>query len=151
MNTILTNYHAFLLLQGNSTNCDSSLFLNVAWCMKMWVGWAHNNVMNVVNNKLIVYYFLTPDTTNTMNNTNISVSYPVLLWSVMNGVDVSIIRCDCVTDLGGVSRTHVIDSTTIVFKKITYHGKVVVSVIGDDASDTGDISVSDLSYISIRP
>ena len=67
----------------------------------------------------------------------------------MNGVDVSIIRCDCVTDLGGVSRTRVMDSTTIVFKKITDHGKVVVSVIGDDASDTGDISVSDLSYISI--
>jgi hypothetical protein len=70
----------------------------------------------------------------------------------MNGVDVTIVEyvCVCVVDLGGVWRTHVIDSTTIVFKKITYHGKVVVSVIGDDASDTGDISVSDLSYISIR-
>ena len=68
----------------------------------------------------------------------------------MNGVDVSIIRCGGVADIGAVSHTHVIDSTTIVFKKITYHGKVVVSVIGDDASDTGDISVSDLSYISIR-
>jgi hypothetical protein len=51
---------------------------------------------------------------------------------------------------GGASRTHVIDRTTILFKKITYHGKVVVSVIGDDVSDTGDISVSDLSYFSIR-
>ena len=68
----------------------------------------------------------------------------------MNGYNVMVIRCDGVTDLGGVSHTHVIDSTTIVFKKITYHGKVVVSVIGDDASDTGNISVSDLSYISIR-
>jgi hypothetical protein len=67
----------------------------------------------------------------------------------MNGFDVMVIRCDCVTDLGGVSRTHVIDSTTIVFKKITYRGKVVVSVIGDDASDTGHTSVSDLRYISI--
>ena len=84
-----------------------------------------------------------------MNTTNNSVPYPVVMCIVMNGVDVSIISCDCVTDLGGVSRTHVIDSTTIVFKKITYHGKVVVSVIGDDASDTGNISVSDLSYISI--
>ena len=68
----------------------------------------------------------------------------------MNGFDVMVVRCDSVTDLGGVSRTHVIDSTTIVFKKITYHGKVVVSVIGGDASNTGNISVSDLSYISIR-
>ena len=68
----------------------------------------------------------------------------------MNGFDVMVVRCDSVTDLGGVSRTHVIDSTTIVLKKITYHEKVVVSVIGDDASDTGNISVSDLSYISIR-
>jgi hypothetical protein len=68
----------------------------------------------------------------------------------MNGVDVSVIRCDGVTDLGGVLRTYVIDSTTIVFKKIMYHGKVVVSVMGDDASDTGNISVSDLSFISIQ-
>jgi hypothetical protein len=68
----------------------------------------------------------------------------------MNGVDVSVIRCDGVTDLGGVSRTHGIDSTTIVLKKVTYHEKVVVSVMGDDASDTGNISVSDLSFISIR-
>jgi hypothetical protein len=66
-------------------------------------------------------------------------------WSV-----VTVIGCDGATDLGGVSSAHVIDSTTIVLKKITYHGKVVVSVIGDDASDTGNISVSDLSYISIR-
>ena len=68
---------------------------------------------------------------------------------MLNGVDITVVGCHGVTDLGGVSRTHVIDSTTIVFKKITYHGKVVVSVIGDDASDTGNISVSDLSYISI--
>jgi hypothetical protein len=44
-----------------------------------------------------------------------------------------------------VSLTHVVDSTTIVLKKITYHEKVVVSAIGGDASDTGNISVSDLS------
>jgi hypothetical protein len=71
---------------------------------------------------------------------------------VMIGFSVMVIRCDGVTDLGGggVSRAHVIDSTTIVFKKITYHGKVVVSVIGDDVRDTGNISVSDLSYISIQ-
>jgi hypothetical protein len=68
----------------------------------------------------------------------------------MNGFSVMVVRCDGVTDVGGVSRTHVIDSTTIVLKKITYHGKVVVSVIGGDASDTGNISVSDLSNISIR-
>ena len=67
--------------------------------------------MNVVNNKLIDFYFKTSDT-----STN-SVSYPVILWSVMNGFDVMVIRCDGVTDLGGVSRTHVIDSTTIVLKK----------------------------------
>ena len=65
-------------------------------------------------------------------------------WSV-----VTVIGCDGATDLGGVSRAHMIDSTTIVLKKITYHGKKVVSVIGDDASNTGNISVSDLSYISI--
>jgi hypothetical protein len=52
-----------------------------------------------------------------VNTTNNSVPYPVVLCIVMNGVDISIISCGCVTDLGGVSRTHVIDSTTIVFKK----------------------------------
>jgi hypothetical protein len=48
---------------------------------------------------------------------------------VMIGFSVMVIRCDGVTDLDGVSGAHVMDSTTIVFKKITYHGKVVVSVI----------------------
>ena len=66
-------------------------------------------------------------------------------WSVVTVIGC----CDGATDLGGVSRAHMIDSTTIVLKKITYHEKVVVSVIGGDASDTGNISVSDLSYISI--
>jgi hypothetical protein len=47
-------------------------------------------------------------------------------------------------------RTHVIFNTPILWKKITYHRKVVVSVIGDDVSDTGNISVSDLGYLSIR-
>ena len=68
---------------------------------------------------------------------------------MITGFTVMVIRCGGVADIGSVSHTHVIDSTTIVLKKITYHGKVVVSVIGDDASDTGNISVSDLSYISI--
>jgi hypothetical protein len=56
----------------------------------------------------------------------------------------------CVADLGGVLRTHVLFNTPILWKKITYHRNVVVSVIGDDVSDTGNISVSDLSYPSIR-
>jgi hypothetical protein len=68
----------------------------------------------------------------------------------MNGVDISVIRCVCVADIGGVSRTHVITSNTILMKKITYHSKSVVSVIGEDVSDTGGVSVSDLSYFSIR-
>jgi hypothetical protein len=68
----------------------------------------------------------------------------------MNGFDVTIVGYVCVADIGGVSRTHMIFNTPILWKKITYHRKVVVSVIGDDASDTGDISVSDLSYLSIR-
>ena len=61
---------------------------------------------------------------------------------MMIGFSVMVIRCDGVTDLGGggVSRAHVIDSTTIVFKKITYYGKVVVSVIGGNASDIDNIS-----------
>jgi hypothetical protein len=59
---------------------------------------------------------------------------------VMIGFSVMVIRCYGVTDLGGVLHTHVIDSTTIVFKKITYYGKVVVSVIGGNASDIGNIS-----------
>jgi hypothetical protein len=68
----------------------------------------------------------------------------------MNGFDVTVIECVCVTDLGGVSRTHVITSNTILMKKITYHSKSVVSVMGEDVSDIGNISVSDLSYFSIR-
>jgi hypothetical protein len=68
----------------------------------------------------------------------------------MNGFDVTVIGCDCVTDLGGVSRTHVITSNAILMKKITYHSKSVVSVVGEDVSDTGSISVSYLSYFSIR-
>jgi hypothetical protein len=68
---------------------------------------------------------------------------------VMNGVDVSVIRCVCVADIGDVSCTHVITINTILSKKITYHRKRVVSVIGEDVSDTGSISVSDLSYFSI--
>ncbi len=64
---------------------------------------------------------------------------------MITGFTVMVIRCGGVADIGAVSHTHVIDSTTIVLKKITYHEKVVVSVIGDDASDTGNISVSDLS------
>jgi hypothetical protein len=83
-----------------------------------------------------------------VNSTNNSVPYPVALCIVMNGVDISIISCDCVTDLGGVSHTHVIFRTPILSKKITYHRKVVGSVIGEDVSDTGNISVSDLSYLS---
>ena len=68
----------------------------------------------------------------------------------MNGVDVTIVGYVCVADIGGVSRTHMIFNTPILWKKITYHGKVVVSAIGDDVTDTGNISVSDLSYLSIR-
>ena len=68
----------------------------------------------------------------------------------MNGVDITVVGCDCVADLGGVLRTHVIFNTPILWKKIMYHGKVVVSAIGDDVTDTGNISVSDLSYLSIR-
>jgi hypothetical protein len=68
----------------------------------------------------------------------------------MNGVDVTIIGCDCVADLGGVLHTHVITSNTILSKKITYHRKSVVSVIGEDVTDAGNISVSNLSYFSIR-
>jgi hypothetical protein len=85
-----------------------------------------------------------------VNTTNDSVPYLVVLCIVMNGVDVSIISCDCVTDLGGVSHTHVIFNNPILWKKITYHRKVIVSVIGDDVTDTGNISVSDLSFFSIR-
>ena len=69
---------------------------------------------------------------------------------MITGFSIVVIRYGGVADIGGVSRTHVIDSTAIVFKKITYHGKVVVSAIGDDVTDTGSISVSDLSYLSIR-
>jgi hypothetical protein len=68
----------------------------------------------------------------------------------MNGFDVMVVRCDGVADIGGVSRAHMIFNTPILWKKITYHGKVVVSAIGDDVTDTGNISVSDLSYLSIR-
>jgi hypothetical protein len=69
---------------------------------------------------------------------------------VMTGFDVTVIGCVCVADTGGVSRTHMIFSTPILWKKITYRRKVVVSVIGDDVSDTGNISVSVLSYFSIQ-
>jgi hypothetical protein len=70
----------------------------------------------------------------------------------MNGVDVTVVEYVCVADIGSgsVSRTHMIFSTPILWKTITYHRKVVVLVIGDDVSDTGNISVSDLSYFSIR-
>ena len=68
----------------------------------------------------------------------------------MNGVDITVVGCGGVADIGGVLRAHMIFNTPILWKKITYHRKVVVSVIGDDVSDTGNISVSDLSYLSIR-
>ena len=70
--------------------------------------------------------------------------------TVITEFSILVIRCGSVADIGGVSRAHMIFNTPILWKKITYHRKVVVSVIGDDASDTGNISVSDLSYLSIR-
>jgi hypothetical protein len=36
---------------------------------------------------------------------------------VITGFTVMVIRCGGVADIGAVSRTHVIDSTTIVLKK----------------------------------
>jgi hypothetical protein len=71
---------------------------------------------------------------------------------VMDGVDVSVIGCVCVADIGGVSRTHYTCDYQQhnTYEKITYHSKSVVLVIGEDVSDTGNISVSDLSYFSIR-
>ena len=68
----------------------------------------------------------------------------------MNGVDITVVGCGGVADIGSVSRAHMIFNTPILWKKITYHRKVVVSAIGDDVTDTGNISVSDLSYLSIR-
>ena len=69
---------------------------------------------------------------------------------MITGFSIVVIRCGGVADIGGVSRAHMIFNTPILWKKITYHGKVVVSAIGDDVTDTGNISVSDLSYLSIR-
>jgi hypothetical protein len=69
---------------------------------------------------------------------------------VITGFSIMVIRCGGVADIGGVSRAHMIFNTPILWKKVTYHRKVVVSVIGDDVTDTGNISVSDLSYLSIQ-
>ena len=69
---------------------------------------------------------------------------------MITGFSIVVIRYGGVADIGGVSRAHMIFNTPILWKKITYHGKVVVSAIGDDVTDTGSISVSDLSYLSIR-
>jgi hypothetical protein len=65
----------------------------------------------------------------------------------MNGVNISVIWCDCVTNLGGgVSYTLVNSSTTILSKRITVPKKIYVSVMADTVMDTGDFSVSDLGY-----
>jgi hypothetical protein len=61
----------------------------------------------------------------------------------MDGVDVTVIGCVCVANIGGVSHTHVIIRTTILLKSVG-------SVIEEDVSDMGNISVSDLSYFSIQ-